>query len=169
MICGAGRGPRVGDISRSWSAATGRSRCSEVACGTRLCRSWPGIAGSPFLDGWAFRRCSRSALGSVRCLRRVEGGERRLPERRSPKRKNGNGSSSPGPVRRAEPVGCVLERLHLFPREEGCRGRHGEAAIVTPSTAVGGTCWRGRVALCGLGARKWKPWGIVIAQCIAKS
>ncbi len=41
-------------------------------------------------------------------------------------------SSSPGPVRRAEPVGCVLERLHLFPREEGCRGLHGEAAIVTP-------------------------------------
>ncbi len=25
---------------------------------------------------------------------------------------------------------CVPERLHLFPREEGCRGRHGEAAIV---------------------------------------
>ncbi len=42
--------------------------------------------------------------------------------------KNGIGSSSPGPVRRAEPVGCVPERLHLFPREEGCRGRHGEAA-----------------------------------------
>ncbi len=49
-----------------------------------------------------------------------------------PKRINGIGSSSPGPVRRAEPVGCVPERLHLFPREEGCRGRHGEAAIVTP-------------------------------------
>ncbi len=45
-----------------------------------------------------------------------------------PKRKNGIGSSSPGPVRRAEPVGCVPERLHLYPREEGCRGRHGEAA-----------------------------------------
>ncbi len=50
--------------------------------------------------------------------------------------KNGIGSSSPGPVRRAEPVGCVPERLHLFPRDEGCRGRHGEAAIVTP-TVVG--------------------------------
>ncbi len=24
-------------------------------------------------------------------------------------------------------MGCVPERLHLFPREEGCRGRHGEA------------------------------------------
>ncbi len=36
----------------------------------------------------------------------------------------------------AEPVGWVPERLHLFPREEGCRGRHGEAAIVTPSAAV---------------------------------
>ncbi len=49
--------------------------------------------------------------------------------------KNGNGSS-PGPVRRAEPVGCVPERLHLFPREEGCRGRHGEAAIVTPGVLL---------------------------------
>ncbi len=39
------------------------------------------------------------------------------------------GSSSPGPVRRAEPVGCVPERLHLFIREESCRDRHGEAAI----------------------------------------
>ncbi len=37
----------------------------------------------------------------------------------SPTRKNGNGRYSPGPVRRAEPVGCVPERLHLFPREEG--------------------------------------------------
>ncbi len=46
--------------------------------------------------------------------------------------KNGNGSSPPGPVPGAEPVGCVPERLHLFPREEGCRGRRGEAAIVTP-------------------------------------
>ncbi len=46
------------------------------------------------------------------------------------------GSSSPGPVRRAEPVGCVPERLHLFPREEGCRGRHGEAAILTPDAVV---------------------------------
>ncbi len=36
----------------------------------------------------------------------------------SPKQKNGNGSSSPGPVKRAEPVGCVPERLHLFPQEE---------------------------------------------------
>ncbi len=36
-------------------------------------------------------------------------------------------------------MGCVPERLNLFPREEGCRGRHGEAAIVTP-----GCCrWRG--------------------------
>ncbi len=49
-----------------------------------------------------------------------------------PKRKNGIGISSPGPVRRAEPVGCVPERLHLLPREEGCRGRQEEAAIVTP-------------------------------------
>ncbi len=53
-----------------------------------------------------------------------------------PKRKNGIGSTSPGPVRRAEPVGCVPERLHLFPREEGCRGRHGEAAILTPSSKL---------------------------------
>ncbi len=36
----------------------------------------------------------------------------------------------------AEPVGCVPERLHLFPREEGCRGRHGEAAIVTRGTVA---------------------------------
>ncbi len=35
-----------------------------------------------------------------------------------PKRKNGNGSSSPRLVRRAEPVGCMPERLHLFPRAE---------------------------------------------------
>ncbi len=47
------------------------------------------------------------------------------------KRKYGIGSFSPGPVRSAESVGCVPERLHLFPREEGCRGRHGEAVIVT--------------------------------------
>ncbi len=87
-ICGAG-------ISRSWSAATGGSRCSELARGTRLC--------SPFLDEWAFRRCSRSGLGSIQCLRRVEGG---VP----PKRKNGNGSSSP--------LGCVPERLHLLKWEE---------------------------------------------------
>ncbi len=52
------------------------------------------------------------------------------------KRKNGIGSSSPRPIRRAEPVVCVPERLHLFHREEGCLGRHGEAAIVTPSAAV---------------------------------
>ncbi len=52
------------------------------------------------------------------------------------KRKNGIGSCSPGPVRRAEPVGCVPERLHLFPRKESCRGRHGEAAIVTPAPVV---------------------------------
>ncbi len=50
----------------------------------------------------------------------------------SPKRKNGDGSSFFGPVRRARPVGCVPEQLHLFPRE-GCRGRHGEAATVTSS------------------------------------
>ncbi len=54
----------------------------------------------------------------------------------TPKRKNGIGSSSPGPVRRAETVGCVPELLHLFPREEGCRGRHGEAAILTPMAVV---------------------------------
>ncbi len=35
------------------------------------------------------------------------------------KRKNGNGSSSPGAVRRADPVGCVPKQLHLFPGEEG--------------------------------------------------
>ncbi len=33
-------------------------------------------------------------------------------------------------------MGCVPERLHLFPREEGCRGRHGEAAILTAAAAV---------------------------------
>ncbi len=27
-------------------------------------------------------------------------------------------------------MGCVPERLHLFPQEESCRDRHGEAAIV---------------------------------------
>ncbi len=27
-------------------------------------------------------------------------------------------------------MGCVPERLHLFLREESCRDRHGEAAIV---------------------------------------
>ncbi len=53
-----------------------------------------------------------------------------MPEKSPPKRKNGNRSSSLGPVRRAEPVGCVPEQLHLFPME-GCRGRHGEAAIMT--------------------------------------
>ncbi len=53
-----------------------------------------------------------------------------------PKRKHGNGSSCPGPGGRTESVGCVPERLHLFPREEGCRGRHGEAAIVTPTVVV---------------------------------
>ncbi len=51
-------------------------------------------------------------------------------------RKKGNGGSSSEPVRRPEPVGCVLERLHLFTREEGCRGRRGEAAIVTPVVVV---------------------------------
>ncbi len=33
-------------------------------------------------------------------------------------------------------MGCVSERLHLFPREEGCQGRHGEAAIGTPIVVV---------------------------------
>ncbi len=33
-------------------------------------------------------------------------------------------------------MGCVPERLHLFPREEGCRGRHGEAAILTPAVVI---------------------------------
>ncbi len=33
-------------------------------------------------------------------------------------------------------MGCVPERLHLFPREGGCRGRHGEAAIVTPGAVI---------------------------------
>ncbi len=42
-----------------------------------------------------------------------------------------NGSSFPGPVRRAEPVGCVPERLHLFPREEGCRGMLSLSAFST--------------------------------------
>ncbi len=37
-------------------------------------------------------------------------------------------------------MGCVPERLHLVPREEGCQGRHGEAAIVTPNgSASAGT------------------------------
>ncbi len=37
-------------------------------------------------------------------------------------------------------MGCVPERLHLIPREEGCRGRHGEPAVVTLAVvvAVGG-------------------------------
>ncbi len=120
----------------SWSAATGGSHCSGVACGVHLCRSWPGIAGSPFLDGWVFCRCSSSVQGSIRCLRQVRGGGRRLPERRPPKQTNAIGSSSPGPVRRAEPMGCVPERLHLVPREEGCRRRHGEAVIETPTAVV---------------------------------
>ncbi len=34
-------------------------------------------------------------------------------------------------------MGCVPERFHLFPREEGCRGRHGKAAIVAPTVVVG--------------------------------
>ncbi len=34
------------------------------------------------------------------------------------------------------PVGCVPERLHLFPREEGCQGRQGEDAFVTPMAVV---------------------------------
>ncbi len=33
-------------------------------------------------------------------------------------------------------MGCVPERLHLFPREEGCRGRQGEDAFVTPMAVV---------------------------------
>ncbi len=48
------------------------------------------------------------------------------------------GKASPLSVKTAMEVllpgrsgGCVPERLHLFSREEGCRGRHGEAAIVT--------------------------------------
>ncbi len=41
--------------------------------------------------------------------------------------KNSSESSFLWPVRKAEPVGCVSLRFHLFPREEGC-----QAAIVTP-------------------------------------
>ncbi len=33
-------------------------------------------------------------------------------------------------------MGCVPERLHLFPREEGCQSRHGEAEIVAQSPVV---------------------------------
>ncbi len=80
-----GPGPRVGDIAMSWSAATDGS-CSEFVV-TRLCRSWPGIVGSPFLGGWVFCRCISSALGSVRCLGRVGGGGRLLLEKRPPNRK----------------------------------------------------------------------------------
>ncbi len=68
VLCEVGRGLRVGDISMSWSAAPGGSRCSEVACETRLCRSWPGIAGSPFLDGWVFSRCSSSTYVLLECV-----------------------------------------------------------------------------------------------------
>ncbi len=44
---------------------------------------------------------------------------------------DGNGISSPGPVRGAASAGRVSEQLHLVPRE-GFRGRRGEAAIMTP-------------------------------------
>ncbi len=40
---------------------------------------------------------------------------------------------------RAGPEGRACgDRLHLFPREEGCRGRHGEAKIVTLPSCC---CW----------------------------
>ncbi len=38
-------------------------------------------------------------------------------------------------------MGCEPERLHLLPLEEGCRGRHGEAAIVTPRLRDHVCCW----------------------------
>ncbi len=53
----------------------------------------------------------------------------------SPKRKIGNGGSPSAPFWRAESVGCVPERLHLFPLES-CRGQHVEAAIKTPTVFV---------------------------------
>ncbi len=60
-----------------------------------------------------------------------------MPEKRTPSsEKNGNGSSSTGPVRRSELVASVPEQLQLFPRKEGYRGRHGKAAIVTPVAVV---------------------------------
>ncbi len=34
-------------------------------------------------------------------------------------------------------MGCVPERLYLFPRDEGCRGLYGEAAIVARTVVVG--------------------------------
>ncbi len=36
----------------------------------------------------------------------------------------------------AEPVGCVQDRLHLFPWES-CQGRHGEVAILNLIVAIG--------------------------------
>ncbi len=70
VLCEESRGPRVGDIFMGGSAATGEIRCRNVACVTRLHRSWPGIAGTPFLDEWVFCKRTSSALGSARCLRR---------------------------------------------------------------------------------------------------
>ncbi len=60
-------------------------------------------------------------------------------------------------------MGCVPERLHLFPREEGCRGRHGEAAIVTPRVVVVivsvvlGRPGRGGGRACGVTGRQTGP------------
>ncbi len=51
----------------------------------------------------------------------------------------GEATASPCRVDKAWTVGCVPEQLHLFPREEGCRGRHEEAAIVTPPSLSQGT------------------------------
>ncbi len=119
----------------SWSAAIGGSRCSEVACETCLCRTWSGTAVYSSTDGFSAGVAVRSRVQfDVSGKYEDEGDDCRkgFP----PKRKNCSGSSSPGPVRRAEPVVCVPERLHLFPWEEGCRGRHAEAAIVTPLAVV---------------------------------
>ncbi len=85
------------------------------------------------------------------------------------KRKNGIGSSSPGPVRKAEPVGCVSERLHLFPREEGCRGRHREAAIVVACYREGHIEERGtNVLVISLWLDRIRPISIYFAIFISR-
>ncbi len=45
VLCEEGRGPRVGEISVGGAVASGRRCCRIIACVTRLCRSWRGIAG----------------------------------------------------------------------------------------------------------------------------
>ncbi len=62
----------------------------------------------------------------------------------------GEAAASPCKVDKAWTVGggtcegsdtSVPERWHLFPREEGCWGRHREAAIVTPRPVVEASWW----------------------------